>query len=661
MAMIDVNSIVSQLMAVEQQPLKKFDVKNIGIQARISAYGTIKSALASFQAAAQKLANADNFTSVTASSSSSEYVSISAAKNAAEAKFSLEVSQLATNQKLSSGIFAATTAEVGTGTITLDFGQYTTTAGVTSFTSNPDKSSKTITIDASNNTLTGVRDAINNAKAGVSASIINDGTGYKLALVSTDTGEKNALRITTNDTGDANNTDAAGLSRLAYNASTVGGVANLTQNQAAKNALFTVDGIAISKSANVISDVVDGVTLTLNKVTTSPVNLTVGRSTGNITKSVEDFIKAYNEVTKNLKESTAYNPETKQGAILTGEGTVRSIQMSLRNAVNQMISGTGGNYDALSKVGIKTDKNGVMSLDSSKFNAALAADPQGVIGLFASNGRASDSLIRIDAFDKNTQPVSDLSVSVINNATQATQTTSALNFAGVGGTFNVNATNKTFGLMINGTAASVTLTEGDYTPAQLAAELQTRINSNSALQTAGAKVGVVIGADNKIVINNVKYGSEGSLGITSDLLGTGIAATVTGTDVQVKVGNDIKTGIGQQVTMDSGLKFSVLGGAASSPDGASRGTISFSRGIGYQFDAMLEKMLSSEGEVATRVDGMNKQAKNIAKQVDNLNRRLVGIEQRLRAQYSALDVSVSKLQNTSDWLAGQLANLPKVG
>jgi flagellar hook-associated protein 2 len=659
MASIDVNSIVSQLMEVERQPLKKFDVRNIGIQARISAYGSIKSAMSSFQGAAQKLSNADNFNVINATSSATEFVSISATKNAADSKFSIEVSQLAQNQKLASAAFASTTAEVGLGTIKLDFGKYTTAAGVTSFTSNPEKASKSITIDANNNTLAGVRDAINNAKAGVTASIINDGSGYKLTVVSNDTGESNALKITTTDTGDGADGDAAGLSRLAYNAST-GGAANLTQNQAAQNAKFKVDGIDISKAANVVSDVVDGVTLTLNKVTTSAVNLSVGKNTSGIAKNVQDFIKAYNDLSKALTDSTAYNKDTKQGAILNGEGTVRSIQVSLRNAINQTIAGTGGDFKSLTQIGIKLDQNGVMSLDTTKLNAAIEKDAQGVISLFASNGRASDSLIRIDSFDKNTQTVADLGVSVVSNATQANYTTSALSFSGPGGTFNIGAGNKNFGITVNGAVASITLTEGDYTPSQLAAELQTRINSNSVLQTAGAKVGVVIGADNKIVINNTKFGSEGTLSVTSDLLGTGTSGPITGSDVQVKVGNDLKTGVGQQVTLDSGLKFSVLGGAASSPDGASRGTISFSRGFGFQFDSMLEKMLSNKGEVATRIDGMNREAKNITKRTEEFNRRLVDIEQRYRKQYTALDLAVTQMQSTSTWLTTQLANLPKV-
>ncbi|WP_035852291.1 flagellar filament capping protein FliD [Deefgea rivuli] len=663
MATIDVNSIVTQLMTIERQPLQKYDVKNIGIQHRISAFGTIKSALATFQGTAQKLANADNFNTVTATSSSNEFVGISASKTASNSNFSVEVSQLAQNQKLASSAFAAPTTVVGTGTINLTFGKYTTTgtvpSTVTSFTANPDKTAKSITIDASNNTLTGVRDAINKASAGVTASIVNDGTGYKLAIVSNDTGESNALKITTTDTGDSNNTDAAGLSMLAFDAST-GGTMNLAQTQVAQNANFKIDGIAISKSSNSVSDAIDGVTLTLNKVTTSAVSMSVGKSTGAITKNVQDFVKAYNDLAKTLDDLGSFDPVTKQGGMLSGDGTVREMQNTLRKAMTQTISGTGGDFKSLTQVGVSFDKNGQMTLDSSKLSAALSKDSQGVISLFSSNSRASDSLIKIDSVDKKTQTINGLAISVISNASQATYTSEALSFAGAGGTFNVSGSNNTFGIDINGTSASITLTAGDYTPAQLAAELQTRINSDSALQTAGAKVGVTIGADNKILMTNAKYGSAATLSVTGSLLGSATSISVAGTDVVVKAGATTATGVGQQVTLDNGLKFSVLGGAASSPDGADRGTINYSRGMGYQLDTLLSDMLSSKGQVASRVDGLNQQAKNIASQVTRLNSRLVDIEKRYRTQYTALDVSVSQMQNTSTWLSTQLANLPKM-
>ncbi|QZA79200.1 flagellar filament capping protein FliD [Deefgea tanakiae] len=659
MAMIDVNSIVTQLMAVERQPLKKIEVQNIGNNARLSAYGTIKSGLASFQTAAKALSNPESFTTIKANSSASDEVGVSAAKNAAQGSFAVEVTQLAKNQKLASGSFAASTSIVGSGQITFEFGTYSTSGAVTSFTSNADKTSKTITIDEKNNTLAGLRDAINNSGANVTASIVNDGTGYKLALVSKDTGEANSLRITTTD-GDGSNTDALGLSVFAYDATANPAISklpvtNMVQTQNAQNSVFKMDGISVSKSSNVVSDAIDGVTLTLSKITTAPVNISISNDTSGISKAVQAFVKSYNDLSKTLKDLSAYNPETKQGGLLNGDATIRSLQTSLRSALNQVVSGTGSDFSSMSQVGVKTDQNGVLTVDSAKLNAAITKDVQGVISLFATNSRTSDSMIKIDSFSPQTSSMNNTPIAVISNATQASYTSSALVFPPSG--FVVDSSNKNFSISINGKTASVNLNEGSYTKEQLAAELQTRVNSNSLFTDAKATINVKIGSDNKIVMTNPRYGSEGSLAINSDLLGTGILNTISGTDVRVKVGGEIKTGVGQQVTLDNGMRFSVLGGAAIAPDGADRGTINFSKGLGYQIDTLIGKMLEKGGVVDARVDGMNTRSKMLADRTTNFNQRMDDVEKRYRAQYAALDVAVSAMQNMSNRLSEMLSKL----
>src|SRR6185295_4563849 len=124
----------------------------------------------------------------------------------------------------------STATTIGSGTITLQFGTYAGGA----FTANPDHASRTITIAPGQSSLAGVRDAINAAGAGGNASIVNDGTGYRLALTSQASGAANAMRITVAD-DDLNNTDALGLSRLAFDA-TAGGSSNLEEKIGAQDA-----------------------------------------------------------------------------------------------------------------------------------------------------------------------------------------------------------------------------------------------------------------------------------------------------------------------------------------------------------------------------------------------------------------------------------------
>ncbi|MBZ0149361.1 MAG: flagellar filament capping protein FliD, partial [Pseudorhodoplanes sp.] len=198
---LDINGLVSQLMALEQRPLSLLNTKEAKLQAQLSAYGSLKGALSSFQSAVAALATPARFTAVKASVADGTIFSASAAATASASSYSVEVQTLAQAQKLKSGTFAATSTSVGSGTLTIQFGTYS--GG--SFTLNPEKSAKTISIASGQASLAGVRDAINAADAGVSASIINDGSGYRLVVASKDAGLANALKISVAD-DDANDT-----------------------------------------------------------------------------------------------------------------------------------------------------------------------------------------------------------------------------------------------------------------------------------------------------------------------------------------------------------------------------------------------------------------------------------------------------------------------
>ncbi len=119
------------------------------------------------------------------------------------------------------------------------------------------------------------------------------------------------------------------------------------------------------------------------------------------------------------------------------------------------------------------------------------------------------------------------------------------------------------------------------------------------------------------------------------------------------------TGTGQHLTgatgsVTEGLKIQIMGGAT-----GARGTLNFSRGYAYQLDTLASSFLNSTGPITGRTDGINKTIKDIGNQRDALNRRLVDVETRYRAQFTALDTMISSMNNTSSFLTQQLANLPK--
>lgn len=378
---LNVDGIVSQLMALEKRPLSMLASREGRQQAQLSAFGRLEGALSTLQASVKALTHSTTFNDIKASLADTTIASVSAATNATAGKHKIEVLTLAQSQKIKSGNFAQTSATLGSGTLTIAFGTY---HGDGSFTANPDKAARTITIGAGQSSLVGVRDAINHAQAGVTASIVNDGSGHRLVIASNDTGLSNALRITVSD-ADGNNTDNAGLSRLAFDAS-IGGVSHLAETVAARNATLTINGIAISRSSNTISDALEGVTLNLLRA--NPGNLTslsVSRDTGSTQRAVEAFIKSYNDLNQTINSLSRFDATSRQASVLTGDSTLRTVQSQVRRLLTSTFPAGEGGFATLSQIGVNFQKDGALTLDNRKFNEALNTSPGGVAALFSRN------------------------------------------------------------------------------------------------------------------------------------------------------------------------------------------------------------------------------------------------------------------------------------
>lgn len=387
---LDIESLVTKLMAVEKRPLTALDTKEADYNAKLSAFGTLKSALSSLQTAAKALNTAEKLSPIKASVSDSSVLAATAGTGATAGSYSVEVTSLAKPQKLTSSGFAAATSAVGSGSLTLSFGTYATTEAGTTFTANSAKTPVSINIDSSNNTLTGIRDAINNAGAGVTASIINDGTaaGNRLVITPNTSGTANELKISVEEAS-----GSTGLARLAYDA-TGAGPSSLTETQDAKDAVIKVDGVTITKATNTITDAIQGVTLNLAKLGTSAVALS--KDTSAIQTSIETFVKAFNDVTQAISDATAYDATNKTGGTLIGDSTVRAIRQSLRSIFNTPVEGASKGAATLADIGISFQKDGTLSLDTAKLTTVLN-DPNKDIGkLFAYNGTANGYGVQVD-------------------------------------------------------------------------------------------------------------------------------------------------------------------------------------------------------------------------------------------------------------------------
>jgi len=352
---LDLNALVDQLVAAERKPQEqRLNRREVDLQARISAFGSIRGGLSALETVLGKLAALQQ--GRTAASSNSDRLVVTARPEATTGSYSIQVSQLATAQSLASGRFGDAGAVLGTGTLTLQAG----TGPVVS-----------IDIGQENNNLRGIRDAINNADAGVQASIVNDGAGARLVLSAAQTGAGQTISITVSG-------GAGEVGELALLATE-----NLTETVAGQDAEVVVNGLPVTSSSNKLDDTLEGLTLELSGTTEpgAPITVTVGQDRGAVRTALAELVQAYNGVVDTVRALTKYNPETREGAVLVGDGTLRSIQSRLAAGLQRSGTDPDASFTNLVNLGFNSDRNGNLSLDSATLDRAMDQDFQGVIGL----------------------------------------------------------------------------------------------------------------------------------------------------------------------------------------------------------------------------------------------------------------------------------------
>lgn len=346
---LNVSELVGQLVAAERAPSdNRLNAIETSTKAQISAFGSIKAALSGIESSLKKLDGAGGLPGRKATVATDAGFAASAGTSAAVGSYSVIVEKLATAHKLQSAAVASGN-QVGNGTLTLQVGS---------------GDAFDVTIAAGKGTLADIRDAINAQAAGkgVTATLVNGDSGQVLLLSSDKTGSAGAMTISASG-GDG------GLSVLA----TTGGT--LSQVAAAQDAVVHVDGITRTSSSNTLTDLVDGITMTLTKAKPGEAfTLDVGSDASTLKASMLGFISAYNTALGALRTQSAAGGEGKTAGPLSGDAAPRAITSALRNAI-------GSNYAEFNALGLKTAVDGSLSLDGSKFDAAIAANPGAVKSL----------------------------------------------------------------------------------------------------------------------------------------------------------------------------------------------------------------------------------------------------------------------------------------
>lgn len=376
---LDVSSLVTALVnsktAGQASALAAEQTKD---STMLSAYGALSSALTALSSGIAGLADGSSL-STFAATATGKGLTATAGVGATAGAYDVNVTQIASSQALSSAAFGATT-QLGTGTLTIAVGG----------------KSMNISLDSSNNTLSGIASAINasNNNPGVTATVVTGTDGAHLVLRSSSTGAANTINVSTSNVTTDNGLSSLGVTSTA---STTGGTSSIvssntnsawTQSSGAQDAAFTVNGIAATSSSNAVTTAISGVTMNLTSdAVGTDQTLNVAADTTSQATAITNFVNLYNTVITTMASLSSYSSgATSQGPLL-GDSTLQTIKNSLANIVGGAV-GSPSTGSTLAAIGIdlKDDPaDGTLVVDQTKLTNALTSSPATVASLFNSS------------------------------------------------------------------------------------------------------------------------------------------------------------------------------------------------------------------------------------------------------------------------------------
>ena len=389
------DDIVSKLMAVERQPIDNLNTQKTTESTKLQAYAQLNTRLADLQTAAAAM-HITSDVRTTKANLSTDAPFTATLNDASTGSYSIAVEQLAQVQKdVSTGYSSQTTGLFKAGTLTIND---------TTDPKNP-KALVSIPIDSTNNSLVSIKAAINaqTGTTGVTASIINDGkstNSYHLVLTGKDASTVFSLTSASTDTN--------------------GTALSTTNVQVAQQAKAMIDGTEVVSNSNTLANVYSGVTLNLNA--TSP---TTGSGTslaytstkmdivadpGTLKDKISAFVTSYNKimdwinqgyVNKTAAETAAAKAAGQEDVLsdyLRGDATVRSVKQSLQSILTNNVGNSSSSLHLLNDIGITTNKDGTLTMDSTKVDDAVTNNLDGVVSLLAGNGTTDGVMKKFNSF-----------------------------------------------------------------------------------------------------------------------------------------------------------------------------------------------------------------------------------------------------------------------
>ena len=347
---LDTNTIVDKLVQLAQQPITLLQTQQGGMKAQVSTLGDIASKLSALQDAAKALGTG-GVVGVKATSTNTAF-SVDPGSSAVAGSYAVTVDHLAVAAKALSGGFAADeTVRGGSLFVTVDGTDYAT-----------DYWKDGASLDE-------VAAAIRGSGAPVSAVVLNDGT-------------KSWLSVTKRDTGHPLDLDAADALTFTENTTGVLGKAvGLAVTQQARNAEFHIDGVDFTRSSNVVTDALPGTTLGLKTAGGPEETLSLANDVDATQAKLQTYVDAYNAVINVVQKQLSPDKSTDRGSTLAGDAAMRSLQQALQRIGSTTVG--DGTIRSLADVGVKTGRDGSLSIDKTTLAAALSRDPGAVNDVFA--------------------------------------------------------------------------------------------------------------------------------------------------------------------------------------------------------------------------------------------------------------------------------------
>lgn len=492
---LNITQIVDSLVQAEKTPQSELiNNKITKNNTSISAIAEVKSALSGLSSSVKNLKGSTALTPT--SNSTSITVEINDASKATTLDSSITVSSLAAGQTLAFSGFSSSTAIVGGGTLKLERGDWSSGSFVASST----VSSQDVTVSSSD-TLASLRDKINALNYGVTASIVGTGDGTFNLVLKSETGAENALRVTATES--PSGSGLASIDNTSTNAS--------KQKIAGVDASIVVDGITLTRSTNNITDLFEGYSVNLISTTSSAAKIVSSVDIDQAEKYLQTFVDAVNVIKKVFNEKTFRGSPSSKPGPLASDTVILGIKKRIDSFFSSGITGFGADSLYLSNLGVRTEKDNTLSLNSTILAKELENNPATYDAIFNSMYSSGSSLLSVSG--GTNKPPKAGSYTFAMTAFVAGAVT-GLN--DIDSTPEITSSNNTIQLTVDGTTSGTITVPASHYSSQgaLATAIQTAINNDSTLTSAGKSV-IVSYENSSYTIKSSSKGSDTSMVINA--------------------------------------------------------------------------------------------------------------------------------------------------